>query len=135
MSGHTNGLLHRPPHSRRSREPSDYNVASISGRSVCSTGGYSDNNPETYDENKANARRICAAWNACEGIPTEALEAGVVKDMLEALRIAQAEIVALERDFKTLLRGDFVEWRTHEETGDPLLVVEAAIARATGEKP
>ena len=31
-------------------------------------------------------RRIMAAWNACEGIPTEALEAGVVKDMLEALR-------------------------------------------------
>ena len=80
-------------------------------------------------------RRIMAAWNACEGIPTEALDAGVVKDMLEALRVARAEIVALERDMETLLRGDFVKGRTHEETGDPLLVVEAAIARATGEKP
>jgi len=85
--------------------------------------------------NPADAVRIAAAVNACEGIPNEALEAGVVKDMLEALRIARAEIVALERDMETLLRGDFVKGRTHEETGDPLLVVEAAIARATGEKP
>jgi len=70
------------------------------------------------DETMANARLIAAA-----------------PDMLEALSIARAEIVALERDMETLLRGDFVKGRTHEETGDPLLVVEAAIARATGEKP
>jgi hypothetical protein len=37
----------------------------------------------------ADARRLAAAWNACEGIPTEALEAGVVADMLEALREAR----------------------------------------------
>ena len=34
----------------------------------------------------ANARRICAAVNACEGIPTEALEQGAVGDLLEALK-------------------------------------------------
>ena len=40
----------------------------------------------TYgDTAKANARRIVAAVNACEGISTEALEAGVVADRLEAL--------------------------------------------------
>jgi len=33
----------------------------------------------------ANARRIVAAVNACEGISTEALEDGVVKEMREAL--------------------------------------------------
>ena len=33
----------------------------------------------------ADTDRLAAAWNACEGIPTEALEAGVVKDMLEVL--------------------------------------------------
>jgi hypothetical protein len=33
----------------------------------------------------ANARRIVAAVNACEGISTEALEQGVVAEMLEAL--------------------------------------------------
>src|SRR5690606_23921954 len=36
----------------------------------------------------ANARRIAATWNACEGIPTEALEAGVVREMVEALETA-----------------------------------------------
>ena len=32
-------------------------------------------------------RRIAACWNACEeaGIPTEALEAGVVREMVEAI--------------------------------------------------
>jgi hypothetical protein len=40
--------------------------------------------------NPADARGLVAAWNACEGIPTEALEAGVVVDMLEALRLHQA---------------------------------------------
>jgi hypothetical protein len=33
----------------------------------------------------ANTARLAAAWNACTGIPTEALEAGVVADMRSAL--------------------------------------------------
>jgi hypothetical protein len=33
----------------------------------------------------ANARRICAAVNACKGIPTEALERGVVAGLRHAL--------------------------------------------------
>src|ERR1700687_3987469 len=37
-------------------------------------------------EREANARRIVAAVNACEGIPTEALEQGVVRELLEALK-------------------------------------------------
>jgi hypothetical protein len=32
------------------------------------------------------ARRLAAAYNACEGIPTEALEQGVVEQMVEALK-------------------------------------------------
>lgn len=32
---------------------------------------------------EANARRLAAAWNACEGISTEALERGVVKELIE----------------------------------------------------
>ena len=35
-------------------------------------------------EMDANARRFVACWNACMGIPTEALEAGAVKELLEA---------------------------------------------------
>jgi hypothetical protein len=30
------------------------------------------------DETEANARRLAACWNACEGIPTELLETAVV---------------------------------------------------------
>lgn len=31
-----------------------------------------------------NAQRIFACVNACEGIPTEALEAGVIRDLIDA---------------------------------------------------
>ena len=41
-----------------------------------------------YLEAKANMERIVAAVNAVEGIPTEALEAGVVREMVEALETA-----------------------------------------------
>lgn len=37
-------------------------------------------------EMAANARRIAATWNACDGISTEALERGVVKDLLAACK-------------------------------------------------
>jgi len=36
----------------------------------------------------ANARRICAAVNACKGITTEALESGVVAELLAACKAA-----------------------------------------------
>ena len=39
-----------------------------------------------YDQ-KANARRLCACWNALEGISTEALENGIVVEAIGALRI------------------------------------------------
>ena len=39
---------------------------------------------------RSTARRNAACRAACEGLPTEALEAGVVKDMLEALRFLRA---------------------------------------------
>jgi hypothetical protein len=33
-----------------------------------------------------DAHRIAAAWNACEGIPTEALDGGVVGELVEAAK-------------------------------------------------
>lgn len=39
------------------------------GRRVCCTESFGDK-----DENEANARRLAACWNACEGIPTNDLE-------------------------------------------------------------
>jgi hypothetical protein len=45
---------------------------------------------ELNAEGQANARRLAAAWNACEGIPTKALEAGVIGELVEALLKAVA---------------------------------------------
>ena len=39
----------------------------------------------TAEQHVANARRIVAAVNACKGIPTEALEQGVVGELLAEL--------------------------------------------------
>ena len=44
--------------------------------------GTNDMTDLDYDETRANARRIVAAVNACEGISTEALEAGAVRDLV-----------------------------------------------------
>ena len=40
-------------------------------------------------DNLANAKRIVACVNACVGITTEALEAGVVHGVIESLRYLQ----------------------------------------------
>lgn len=61
----------------------------------------------------ANARRIVAAVNACRGIPTEGLEAGVVADLLAAC-------IAMRR---TMYSPDSEESR----------LADAAIAKARGE--
>ncbi len=37
------------------------------------------------------ARRLLAAWNACDGIPTAALEAGAVKNVVATLRLLNDE--------------------------------------------
>jgi hypothetical protein len=39
----------------------------------------------SYEQHEANTRRIVAAINACEGIRTEALEQGIVRELLQAL--------------------------------------------------
>ena len=38
----------------------------------------------------ADARRLAACWNACEGVPTGALENGIVAILLKAAREAGA---------------------------------------------
>ncbi|HET6496837.1 MAG TPA: hypothetical protein VFH61_15885 [Thermoleophilia bacterium] len=43
--------------------------------------------PEALCE--ANARRLVAGWNACEGIPTESLETGCVNGLVEALDLIE----------------------------------------------
>ena len=41
---------------------------------------------------EANARRICAAVNACKGIGTEALEQGIIREMLVRLKTLLVQI-------------------------------------------
>lgn len=47
----------------------------------------------------ANARRIVACVNACAGIPSEALEAGAIREMREAIEIALGEVRHAPCDF------------------------------------
>ncbi len=64
---------------------------------------------------EANARRICAAVNACQGIRTEALEQMVIAEMREALQM-------LVEDVNTLVAFPL----------DKLRKARAVIAKATG---
>ena len=58
---HTQGLLELNPNAATSLR--------CGRRFVASCGGYSDSNdPHCWDENVANAKRVKACWNACEGI-------------------------------------------------------------------
>ncbi len=41
---------------------------------------------EDTEENREIVRRIHACVNACEGIPTEELEAGIIRDMRSAIK-------------------------------------------------
>lgn len=68
--------------------------------------------------------RIVAAWNACEGIPTEALEAGVVKDMLEALR-------RCVDDLECALRDGYDGVWSEDDFEEHLAPYRTAIAKAT----
>lgn len=43
--------------------------------------------PDGNAEQEHATRRLVASWNALAGIPTESLEAGLVREMAEALRL------------------------------------------------
>lgn len=65
-----------------------FHVTAKDGRHVANTGGYESNiDPvNVLKENKGNALRLTAAWNACTGIPTSALEAGAVRELVEVAK-------------------------------------------------
>jgi hypothetical protein len=75
--------------------------------------------PEHQD---ANARRICAAVNACKGIPTEALERGAIAAprLLEALTRAEGFMSGFEDD------------ELQDGINELLAEIRAAVAAATG---
>lgn len=98
--------------------------------------GY-DDEANASDEARANSRRIAAAINACQGIPTEALEQGTVAEMLAALKQAHSLIL----DMGKIIRGldDNHEWLEFwTQDGDYLCsdsrfdAIDAAITKAKG---
>ncbi len=54
-------------------------------------------NPQRPEQAKDNQRNILASHNACLNIPVEALEAGIVDEMVEALTNSCAYYEMLER--------------------------------------
>lgn len=65
-------------------------IHGISGRPIANCGSFADNQLLDFGtgENEANATRIAALWNGTLTIPTSALEAGVIREMVEALEEA-----------------------------------------------
>lgn len=63
------------------------------------------------DTSLEDARRMQAAWMACSGIPTEALEVGVVKEMIDAL----------ERAKQFIVNGIEFKYIQMPEAGDPAI--------------
>ena len=81
---------------------------------------------EATEEEHANARRICAAVNACEGIGTEALEQDAVSKLLAALTACELQL------------REYVQWHHRNAGGCSVEIEEAweqtcnAISEATG---
>ena len=82
------------PSSFRAGDRAKVRIVAPSGR-VCIVSriasekcGSSEQIERPLAEVDANARRIVACVNACQGISTESLEGGVVKELVEAVRIA-----------------------------------------------
>jgi hypothetical protein len=78
------------------------------------------------EQHEANARRICAAVNACQGIPTEALESGLIACLASATP-------KLLEDLSYFL--EFAELNDDGEDDDftrRISAARVAIAQATG---
>jgi hypothetical protein len=73
---------------------------------------------------EANARRIVAAVNACQGIPTKALGQGVIRDLIGALEDLLAQINDLQGE-SSCIDEDILQ-------GKAYAAACAALAQATG---
>lgn len=128
---HTPG---RVEHDMRGYPHSD--VRSVSGRKIANTWG--TGHPKTAEaykrrteEDRANARRLVACWNACEGLSTEALE------RLGTLDRAKVELDVIRT--KAIAQRDELLAALHQIVGHDLpdenaivAVARAAISKATG---
>ncbi|HWG41177.1 MAG TPA: hypothetical protein VN688_00205 [Gemmataceae bacterium] len=76
------------------------------------------NHPNVYTEQeRANARRIVAAVNACEGINTEALERGVITELRHVL----GDLLTAASDLDAALDGATEEFKAERTKLTPAL--------------
>lgn len=106
-------------------------IKTESGKTLCISnvsipaGGFNE-------EAETNGRRLFALWNACEGIPTEALEGGIVKELLGALEQA-VNALADTRDFVASIIDDkSVKWNLYIELTEAMKIpqINQLIAKA-----
>lgn len=76
---HTPGTLDFHPQG----DANEYCLIMNDGRWVI---GFRQNGELCVDEQMANARRIVATWNHCDGFTTEQVKAVSMREMVEALR-------------------------------------------------
>jgi hypothetical protein len=84
---------------------------------------------------QANARRIVACWNACEGLYTESLERNEPLAAQIVKSANAAHIAAQQRDELLEALVDLVALYPLDSTDAIITSARAAIAKATGETP
>ena len=88
----------------------------------------------------ANARRLVACWNACDGIATEVLENIVTTGDTLLSRFEQRNeteremLELLEAAAAVVARWDTPNWKDAAPTGEVIARLRAAIAKARGEQ-
>lgn len=82
----------------------------------------------TTEQNKVNARRLVACWNACEGLPTAWIEGGAA-DILEHAKSLKSQRDELLATLKELLSGIF-DGPDESDAARLIAKARAAIAKA-----
>ena len=82
MSAHTKGKLELEDRDERLLLWADGSHDYVAELSTAADGADEDAQSAYEDEQRENARRLVACWNACDGISTEALEAGALLAVL-----------------------------------------------------
>jgi hypothetical protein len=96
-----------------------------------------------YPQDKEDARRLAACWNACDGIPTEALEAEgsavmgwtrTASKLLHAMTQRDELLSALQTLVQQVESGYF-DYIATDHPDSAVITARAAIAKATGVQP
>ena len=70
------------------------------------------------DNDEANARRLVACWNACEGLPDEFLNSNPIKQLVQSLWDRNSELEGQRDELLAALRGLVASCDTGERGPD-----------------